>query len=105
MLSYINNVIVPFVEKVRAEDSEKPSLAIFDCFKGQLTENVVSLLEQNNIHSVIVPPNCTDRLQPLDLTVNKSAKSFLQREFRDWYATEVTKQLHSEDASATPVDA
>ncbi len=103
MLSYIQNVIVPFVEKVREEDGNKPALAIFDCFKGQLTENITAILERYNIHSVIVPPNCTDRLQPLDLTVNKTAKSFLQREFRDWYAAEVTKQLN-ENETLTPVD-
>ena len=28
-------------------------------------------------------------MQPLDLTVNRIAKSFLQRQFREWYATEV----------------
>ncbi len=93
MLSYIQNVIVPFVEKVREEDGNKPALAIFDCFKGQLTENITAIFERYNIHSVIVPPNCT---------VNKTAKSFLQREFRDWYAAEVIKQLN-ENETLTPV--
>ncbi len=103
MLSYIENVIIPFVEKVREEDGDLPALAIFHCFRGQLTVNITALLERYNIHSVIVPPNCTDRLQPLDLTVNKTAKSFLQREFRDWYAAEVAKQL-SENETLAPVD-
>ncbi len=105
MLCYIHNVIVSFVERVReelGEPKDKPALAIFDCFRGQLTANIVMVLEENNKHSVIVPPNCTDKLQPLDLTVNKAAKSFLQNEFRDWYATEVSKQMR--DGTLSPVD-
>ena len=48
-------------------------------FKGQCTNDVLKLLEENNIQFVIVPTsNCTDRLQPLDLTVNKSVKTFMQ---------------------------
>ena len=27
---------------------------------------------------VIIPPNCTDQLQPLDVSVNQAAKRFLQ---------------------------
>ena len=107
MIRYIENVIVPFVESVREElgEEEKPALAIFDHFKGQLTESITALLDQYNIHSVIVPPNCTDKLQPLDLTVNKAAKSFLQSEFRDWYATEVAKQLtNGNTGTVSPVD-
>ena len=53
-----------------------PGLAIFDCFKAHLTEAVSKLLEDNNIHLVIVPANCTDRLQPLDLSLNKPVKDF-----------------------------
>ena len=50
---------------------------VFDVFKGQCTNDVVKLLEENNIQFVIVPSNCTDRLQPLNLTVNKSVKTFM----------------------------
>ena len=28
---------------------------------------------------ILLPSNCTDRLQPMDLSVNKSAKDFLQK--------------------------
>ena len=71
MLQYINNIIVPFVQRARSDlglDEQQAALAIFDCFRGQLTDEVVQLLEENNILSVLVPANCTDRLQPLDLT-------------------------------------
>ena len=85
MLGYIEEVIVPFVDSVRDRlnvDQSQAALAIFDHFKGQLTDIVVQLLETFNIQSVLVPASCTDRLQPLDISVNKSAKSFLKSEFQ-----------------------
>jgi len=46
-------------------------------FHGQFTETILGMLEENNVYMVIVPANCTDHLQPLDLSVNKAAKEFL----------------------------
>ena len=42
---------------------------------------------------MIIPVNCTDRLQPLHFTVNKSAKEFLRKQFQQWYSDQVCKQL------------
>ena len=42
---------------------------------------------------VIVPAHCTDQLQPLDISVNKSAKEFLRRQFQQWYSDQVCKQM------------
>ena len=36
-------------------------------------------------------PAMTDQLQPLDVSVNKSAKDFLRDKFRTWYAEQVEK--------------
>ena len=41
----------------------------------------------------LIPPNCTDRLQPLDLSVNKAVKDFLHGQFREWYAKQVCTQF------------
>ena len=82
--------------------SDQPALAIVDVFKGQITEDIAKLLEDNNILSVVVPANCTDRLQPMDLSVNKCAKEFMRSQFRDWYATQVNQQLE-EEKDITPV--
>ena len=95
MLQYISDVIVPFVSRVRDDlgvGKEQAALAIFDRFRGQLTANVFEALEDCNIQSVLVPAGCTDQLQPLDLTVNKVAKSFLRQEFQQWYAEEIANQ-------------
>ena len=44
--------------------------------------------------SVYTPANITNHFQPLDLTVNDLAKTFLKEKFGNWYANEVTKQLN-----------
>lgn len=53
----------------------------------------------------IVPANCTDRLQPLDVSVNKAAKEFLCRQFQEWYSELVCQQLWKDsDIAVQPVD-
>ena len=47
------------------------------------------------IHVVIVPLNLTYKFQPLDLSVNKAAKSFIQNKYNDWFADQVFTQLQN----------
>jgi len=35
----------------------------------------------HNTYVVLIPANCTDRLQPLNISTNKPAKDF----FQEWY--------------------
>ena len=88
MVEYIENIVLPYVESNR-EDPDKAAVIIMDNFKGQITSKVIDLLEQNNIYACLLPPNTTDRLQPLDLTVNKPVKEFLRQKFQEWYAQQV----------------
>ena len=49
---YISNINVPFVNKKRESlqaKNSQPALAIIDGFKGQTTEDVLSLLKSNNL--------------------------------------------------------
>ena len=97
-LRYIEKIILPYVSKARAEcgvPEEQIALVIFDVFKGHTGEAVKTLLEQNNIVSVLVPANCTDLLQPLDLSVNKPLKDHLRSQFADWYSDQVAQELSS----------
>lgn len=66
---------------------------IFDNFKGQCTQALLKLLDENNVSVILIQPNCTDRLQPLDISVNKTAKEFLRRKFLAWYAENICAQL------------
>ena len=96
MKRYIVNVIVPFVMQKRATlnlGRSHPALALFDGFRGQTTDAMLEILEDSKIRYVLIPPNCTDKLQPLDIAVNKPMKNGLKAKFQSWYANEVQKQL------------
>ena len=69
------------MNSVQTDDSEA-ALKIMDNFKGQTTPSVTSLLEENSIHVCLPLSNTTDRLQPLDVAVNKPAKEFYRQKFQ-----------------------
>lgn len=52
------------------------------------------LIEENHVNITVVPANCTDRLQPLDVSINKPVKFFLHQLFQEWYAQMICEQLH-----------
>ena len=82
------------MERQREALDDKNAVVIMDNFKGQVTDAVHELLESNRIDVCLLPPNTTDLLQPMDIAVNKPVKSFLRGKFDEWYAQEITKQLH-----------
>ena len=93
---YIEKIILPYVTEKKKElklRHDHHALCIFDNFKGQLTDDVLQLLERNNIDIAFVPTNCTDRLQPLDLSVNKLAKDFLRDQFQEWHSDQLNDDL------------
>ena len=77
-------------------------MAIFDHFKGQLTEKITNELEENYIHSVLIPASYTGLLQPMDISVNKVMKSFLHSKFSEWYSSELMELFANDEE--TPVD-
>ena len=84
MIEYIHEVITPYVKAQRELLGDKhPAAIIMDNFKGQVTASVNALLGENDIYACLLPPNTTDRLQPLDVSVNKPAKDFLRRKFEE----------------------
>ena len=75
---------------------EFSAIVIMDNFKGQVTDTINQFLDSNNIHLCLLPPNTTDLLQPMDLTVNKPGKEFIKKKFENWYADKVIEQLDDE---------
>ena len=106
MIQYVNNVFLPFVEQtqvLRGED--KPAVVIKDNFNGQVTDAVTKLLDSHRVHTCLVPPNTNDRLQPMEISVNRPAKAWLKRL---WYSDQITEQLKlandMETANLEPVN-
>ena len=89
-----------------------PGVIIMDNFKGQVTKRVSSLLEKCHLHVCLLPASTTDLqlLQPMDISVNKPAKSFLKEQFSIWYSEQLSKQFEDhgyvplEDIALDPVD-
>ena len=81
---YIYKILLPYVNREREElglPSCYPALVVYDRFKAQCTDDVLQLLRENHTDTLLIPASCTDRLQPLDVSVNKSAKEFLRKSF------------------------
>ena len=98
MMDYLSSVLLPYIQQKRKElklKNDYPALVIFDRFKAQCTTAVLDILRNNHIHVMIVPANCTDRLQPLDVSVNKAAKEFLRGQFQEWYSSKISAQLQA----------
>lgn len=78
MKEYVDNILLPYIDEKRkafklAEDY--PTSVLFGNFKAQCTPSILTILNQNNINVLLIPQNCMDHLQPLDITVNKSVKN------------------------------
>jgi len=67
-----------------------------------LTDEIRKCLEDNHIHSVLIPAAYTGKLQPMGISVNKMVKSFLRSKFSEWYSDELTELFLEDDDE--PVD-
>ena len=90
ILTLLEDIINPYVKEERkrlGRNSDQMALLIIDVFRGQMTEPVLNILKEYNLCIIKVPANMTDIFQPLDLTVNRSAKIVFKREFTQWYSS------------------
>ena len=86
MTNHVRHIMLPYIFEKRKElglDPTYQALVIFDYFEAHCQPSIFKLLEDNNIFYVLVPANCTDRLQPLDLSANKPAKDFMNGNFKN----------------------
>ena len=97
-MKLIEDIINPYVVKIRSElklPEDQKALLVWDVFRGQMTKIVQSKLLSLNIECVYVPANMTNLFQPLDLTVNRSGKQFMRKEFITYYSNSVKQQLET----------
>ena len=106
MKVYVDQNILPYITQKRVELKSAPnhaSLLLFDNFRAQRTEYLLTYINSHNVYVVLIPPNCTDKLQPLDLSVNKPVKDFLWDKFQQWYSGIICHQFQGLQ-SKEPVD-
>ena len=72
-----------------------PTLLLFDNFSRQCTPSVFKIIYTHHMHVILIPPNCMEQLQPLDLSTHKSVKDFLKWQFQEWYAHLVSAQVQN----------
>lgn len=76
-MEYIKKIILPYISQIKRKENlpkGQKALCIFDVFRAQMGEDFPEFLAENNIKVVFVPACCTDRLQPLDVSVQKESK-------------------------------
>lgn len=94
-IKLIQEVINPYVIQKRKElklPPDQKALLIWDVFRGQMTSKVMALLDSECSY---VPANMNHFFLPLGLTVNRSAKNFITKQFITYYAAAVQEQLQS----------
>ena len=95
-LKFVEEIILPYIrgEREKLGSVDQKALLIFDVFRGQTTDKVLKVLEDNNILATKIPPKMTHLFQPLDLTVNKVAKGFMKR-FSEWFKRPISIGLEN----------
>ena len=92
---FFEQIIFPYLKMVKRENGypeEQYALIIMDTFKGQDNDRLRELCYENYCEVVIVPHNLTNKFQPLDISVNKAAKAFIQNMYNEWF---YNKSQHS----------
>jgi hypothetical protein len=77
MISWIQKYLRPLFP-----DEGMKKLVIFDSFSGHIAQRVKDELHKNGFDIAVIPGGCTKYLQPLDLTVNRSFKCKLKRNWK-----------------------
>lgn len=60
------------------------SMLVLDAFRGHLTPEVKTRLQNSNCDLVVIPGGMTPVLQPLDVSVNKPFKAYLRQQYEEW---------------------
>ena len=90
------DIIYSYLEMTKEEKGypkEQQPLVIMDTFKGLDNNTLKELCSKNNCKIVIVPHNFTSKLESLNISVNKAAKSLMQNQYKYWFSNDVSVQL------------
>ena len=81
------------VKRENGYSEKQYALIILDTFKGKDNDRLRELCSENYCEAVIVPHNLINKFQPIDISVNKAEKVFIQNMYNEWFSNEVATQL------------
>ena len=90
--NFIEQILNPYINNVREQESLpviQKSLVIMDVFTGKMATVILDLYEESNI--VVCTPE--KMIKPLELRVHGYAKRLTRRKFKNWYSSQISKQL------------
>jgi len=76
-----------------AKRKEGPVLLVGDNHSSHLGPEVIQLCRENNIRFVCLPPNATDKMQPLDVGFFKTVKSLWKKMLRKYLTQDPSAKL------------
>jgi hypothetical protein len=94
MLKWLDQIFMAYVNTIDARHSQlssgavsgrRRSVLLMDNMGAHDTEEVEADLKQRDIHAVLLPPNTTPILQPLDQAFNRTFKVHYEEEWAAWY--------------------
>ena len=103
MKEYIEHIIVPYVNSTQLQLISQHQVHVFLMSSGASEPKALWIYQKRIILDINIPADCTDCLQPMDLSINNSVKDFLRNKLTDWYFEQVHQQLTNEEEIA-PVD-
>ena len=86
-MKLLDEIIIPYAGKemdMLNLDENQPALLIIDAFSGQMTKAIIDKMAENYIKLVKVTSRITQFFQPLDFTVNGSAREFMKNHCSEW---------------------
>ena len=81
-----------FISHIKPDKTSK-FILIIDGHRSHITLSVVDMCKENNIELLCLPPHCTHKMQPLDLTFFSSLKSLYNREADKWMLSNPGKRI------------
>ena len=97
-IKLIKEIIIPYIEKEIISfklPKTQPAYLIMDVFQEHMTEDVLTVLKDNNILLVRVLAKMTHFFQPLNLTANGTFKTFMRKAFSEWYSRQILHALEN----------
>ena len=96
-IEFFEQIIFPYLKMVKREKrypEDQYAFKIMDSFKGQDNDRLRELCSENYCEDVTVRHNLTSKFHPLDISVNKAAKTFIQNIYNKWFSNKVATQLN-----------